>query len=99
MRLKANLYPTARYRVLADIDKCLEFILCVEQEVEGGAGLVSVAEFVTPSPILSFRCVSAEKRMVKQTAEGMEASMEEDQMENADMRDKTTNISLAQETD
>ena len=61
MRLKADLDPTARYLVLADIDKCLVFVLSVEQGVEGGAMVVSVAEFATPSPILSCGFVSAGK--------------------------------------
>ena len=54
VRLKADLDPTARYLVLADIDKCLVFVLSVEQGVEGGAMVVSVAEFATPSLIQSF---------------------------------------------
>ena len=51
MRLKADLNPTARYLVLADIDKCLVFVLSVEQGVEGGAMVVSVAEIDTPSGV------------------------------------------------
>ena len=89
VRLKADLVPTARYLVLADIDKCLVFVLSVEQGVEGGAIVVSVAEFATPSLILSFGCVSAGKRMVKQTVEGVEVSGEEDMFENNDKQEKT----------
>jgi formaldehyde-activating enzyme involved in methanogenesis len=51
--------------------------------------VVSVAEFATPSPILSFGCLSAGKRMVKQTTEGVEVSVEEDMIENNDKREKT----------
>ena len=47
VRLKADLDPTARYLVLADIDKCLVFVLSVEQGVEGGAIVFSVAMFAT----------------------------------------------------
>ena len=47
--------------------------------------VVSVAEFATPSPILSFGCVIVGKRMVKQTAEGLE----EDRIENNDNQEKT----------
>jgi len=89
MRLKADLDPTARYLVLADIDKCLVYVLGVEQGVGGGAEVVSVAEFATPSSILTFHCVSGGKRMVKQNAEGVEISMEEDVVENNDMKEKT----------
>ena len=46
--------------------------------------VVSVAEFATPSHILSFGCVNAGKRIVKETAEGVEVSMEEDIIENND---------------
>jgi enhancer of mRNA-decapping protein 4 len=89
MRLKADLDPTARYLVLADIDKCLVYVLGVEQGVGVGAEVVSVAEFATPSSILTFHCVSGGKRMVKQNAEGVEISMEEDVVENNDMKEKT----------
>jgi hypothetical protein len=34
-RLKADTDPTARYLVLADIDKCLVFVLSVEQGCKG----------------------------------------------------------------
>ena len=88
-RLKADLDPRARYLVLADIDKCLVFVLSVAQGLEEGAGVVSVAEFATPSPFLSFSCLSAGKRTVKQTPEGLEVSVEEDQIEINDRKDKT----------
>jgi hypothetical protein len=45
VRLKAD--PTAKYLV---------FVLSVEQGVERGDMVVSVAEFATPSLILSFGC-------------------------------------------
>ena len=48
-----------------------------------------MAELATPSPILSFGCVSAGKRIVKQTAEGVEVSVEEDMIENNDKQEKT----------
>jgi len=89
MRLKVDMDPTARYLVLADIDKHLVFVMSVEQGLEGGAGVVSVAEFATPSPFLSFSCVSAGKRTVKQTTEGVEVSVEEDMIDSNDKRDKT----------
>jgi len=89
MRLKADLDPTARYLVLADIDKCLVYVLSLEQGVVGGAEVVSVAEFATPSAILTFHCVSGGKRMVKQSAEGVEVSMDDDVVENSDMKEKT----------
>ena len=47
--------------------------------------VVNVAEGATPSPILSFGCVSVGKRMVKQTSEGLE----EDRIENNDNQEKT----------
>ena len=50
IKLKAALDPTARDLVLADIDKCLVFILSVEQGVEGGAIVVSVTEFAPLQP-------------------------------------------------
>jgi len=89
MRLKADLDPTARYLVLADIDKCLVYVLSLEQGVGGGAEVVSVAEFATPSAILTFHCVSGGKRMVKMSAEGVEVSMDDDVVENSDMKEKT----------
>ena len=49
--------------------------------------VVSVAEFATPSPILSFGCLSAGKRMVKQTTEGVEVSVGEDMIENNDKQE------------
>ena len=41
------------------------------------------------SPILSFGCVNAGKRMVKQTVEGVEVSREEDMIETNDKQEKT----------
>ena len=42
-----GLVRAARYLVLADIDKCLVLVLSVEQGVEGGAIVFSVAMFAT----------------------------------------------------
>ena len=38
---------------------------------------------------MSFSCVGAGKRIVKQIAEGVELSMEEDMIENNDKQEKT----------
>jgi len=89
LRLKADLDPTAKYLILADIDKCLVFVLNVDQTGESGASIISVAEFATQSAFLSLSCVSAGIRMVKQTAEGVEVSVDEDQIEESDKRNKT----------
>ena len=63
LRLKVDLDPRGRCLVLADINKWVVFVLRVEQGVEEGALVVIVVEFA----ILSFGCVSADKRIVKQT--------------------------------
>ena len=88
VRMKADLDPTARYLVLADIDKCLVFVLSLEQGMEGEPWW-SAWRSLPPLLILSFGCVSADKRMVKQTVEGVEVSGEDDMIENNDKQEKT----------
>ena len=51
--------------------------------------VVSVAEFATSSSILSFGCVGAGKRMVKNTTDGMEVRVEEDMIDNSDKQEIT----------
>jgi hypothetical protein len=67
----------------------VSFKTFIQDLKDGLTMVVSVAEFATLSPILSFGCVSAGKRMVKQTAEGVEVSMEEYMIENNDKQEKT----------
>ena len=74
VRLKSALDPTASYLLLADIDKWLVYVLSLSQD--GGARVVSTSEFATPAPFLSFCCVSAGRRLVKQTTEGVQVEEE-----------------------
>jgi len=78
VRLKSAIDPTASYLLLADIDKCLVFVLSLAQG-GGGARVVSTSEFATPAAFLSFCCVSAGRRLVKQTTEGVQVDGQEEE--------------------
>jgi len=78
VRLKSAMDPTASYLLLADIDKCLVFVLSLAQ-AGGGARVVSTSEFATPAAFLSFCCVSAGRRLVKQTTEGVQVDGQEEE--------------------
>jgi len=80
LRLKSGLDPTAKYLLLSDIDHSLVYVLGLNQDAEG-ARVVSVSEFATPAPFLSFFCVSAGVRMVEQTTEGVHVSQDNNDAE------------------
>ena len=70
-RLQAALDPAASFLVLSDIDRKLVFVLNLAQG-DSRAEVVSVAEFLTPSPFLSLTVAAAGLRTVKQNTEGVE---------------------------
>ena len=57
-----------RYLLLSDIDRNLLYVLSVEfpsESLNEDASVVSVSEFPTPAPLLSFCCISAGKKQVQ----------------------------------
>ena len=93
LRLKAVLDPTARFLVLSDIDSMLVYVLNIQQ-TEDRAEVVSVAEFASPASIMSLSCVSAGLRTVEQTTEGLEVSIDTDNLEAGDRRLEKTVVQL-----
>ena len=80
LRLKAVLDPTAHFLILSDIDGRLLYVLNIIQN-DKKAEVVSVAEFASPTSILSLSCESAGVKTVKQTTEGLEVCEDDDEDE------------------
>lgn len=94
IRMKASLDLTARYLLLADIDRRLVYVLSLDlgNSSQGiGASVVSVSEFASPASFLSFCCVSAGRRSVRLAPDGMTVEDEDgsDSGATGEKKDKT----------
>jgi len=94
IRMKASLDLTARYLLLADIDRRLVYVLSLDlgNSSQGiGASVVSVSEFASPASFLSFCCVSAGRRQVRLAPDGMTVEDEDgsDSGATGEKKDKT----------